>query len=213
MQKIVEMNAVEVSRGGRPVLRDLDFDLGPGSAVGISGPNGSGKTTLVRVLAGLLPFDNGSVTILGVDVAKTRSTRNLPLFMMGHIPALIGEMTLLENLTHWARLGDIETARVATALRVVGLENAATLRADRASYGTLRRVEIAHALLRRPRLLLVDEAVAGLDPEARELMKALVDQTLESMGAAVVVSHDRAHLEQLTTSSLRLSEGRLTAIT
>jgi heme exporter protein A len=210
VEPVAHFDRTGVSLGGRPVLRDLSLIVAPGDVVGISGPNGSGKTTLIRTAATLTIPDQGAVTILGRDsrdrdlVATRRS-----IGMIGHSPGLIGELTLGENLDHVARLVGIEPSRVARALEVVGLSEVSGRRAEASSFGMRRRVEIARLLLTKPRLLLLDEAGSGLDPEARQLIDALVESVCSREGACIVVSHDRAHLEGLCTRVTSLSGGTL----
>lgn len=199
-----------VSLGGRPVLADLDLSLAPGESLGVEGPNGSGKTTLARTAATLVKADVGSATILGIDpVSEDPGSIRRSIGLIGHQPALIPELTLIENLTHVARLSGIDVARVGHALDVVGLAEAANRHARACSFGMQRRVEIAHLLLTRPRLLLLDEAAAGLDGSARALIGALVKSVQDRGGGALVVSHDRDHLTLLCDRVLRLHSGRL----
>jgi heme exporter protein A len=207
---IVQFDGAGVSLGGHPVLADLDLSLGSGESLGVVGPNGSGKTTLARTVATLIKADSGSTTILGVDTASHDAAPvRGSIGLMGHQPALIPELTLEENLIHVARLAGVDPARVAHALDVVGLADAANRHARACSFGMQRRVEIAHLLLTRPRLLLLDEAAAGLDESARDLVGALVESVRGRGGGAIVVSHDRAQLESLCDRVLRLQSGRL----
>lgn len=210
IETVVRFENAGVSLGGRPVLRELDLEVQAGDAVGIAGPNGSGKTTLIRTAATLVSIDQGHLAVLGQD-AGTRdlvSTRR-GIGLIGHQPSLIGELTLVENLNHVARLGGVETARIVRALEVVGLGEAADRRAEACSFGMRRRVEIAHLLLTRPRLLLLDEAASGLDESARDLVEALVRSVRERGGGCIVVSHDRSQLTSLCSRVATLSNGRL----
>jgi ABC-type multidrug transport system ATPase subunit len=207
---VAHLENVGVSRGGSPVLVDIDFTLEPGTCIGIAGPNGSGKTTLVRAIATLIAIDSGRGTVLGADLSsRDVATVRSSIGLIGHHPTLIPELTLSENLTHVARLADVEPGRVPHALEVVGLTRAADRRAIACSFGMQRRVEIAHLLLTKPRLLLLDEAASGLDEAARELVGALVESVRRRSGAAVVVSHDRSHLTTLCDTVLDLEGGRL----
>jgi heme exporter protein A len=200
--------------GGRPVLRDLDLVVAAGQAVGIAGPNGSGKTTLVRAAATLVSIDRGSLYVLGQD-AKTRDlvTTRRAIGLIGHQPTLIPELTLAENLSHVARLAGVDASRIPRALDVVGLSEASERRAEACSFGMQRRVEIAHLLLTRPQLLLLDEAASGLDESARDLIEVLVTSVCRRGGGCIVVSHDRAHLSGLCSRVAALSNGRLAAAT
>lgn len=194
------------------MLRDLDLVVNPGESIGIAGPNGSGKTTLVRAAATLLSVDSGTVTVLGADSHHPDLSTRRAIGLIGHQPAVIPELTLEENLSHIARLAGVDTGRVAKALDVVGLAAAADRRADASSFGMRRRVEIAHLLLTRPMLLLLDEAASGLDDSARDLVDALVRSVCERGGGCLVVSHDRSQLETLTSRVMNLVAGRLETV-
>ena len=201
-----------MSLGGTPVLRDITLDLGPGQVLGITGPNGSGKTTLIRVLATLARIDRGEGRVLDADLDTDQIYEVRPgIGLMGHRPAVIGELTMGENLDHIARLRGFDPDRVTRALEVVGLAEAATMRADAASHGMIRRLEVARLLLTRPRLLLLDEATHGLDPPARQLVDALRARTVEAGGAAVIVSHDKDQLHKMADLVLRLETGSMAA--
>lgn len=191
-------------------MRDLDLVVEPGEAVGIAGPNGSGKTTLIRTAATLISAHRGSLDVLGHDAGKRDlvATRRA-IGMIGHQPTLIPELTLVENLNHVARLAGVDIARVPRALEVVGLGEASDRRAEACSFGMKRRVEIAHLLLTRPRLLLLDEAASGLDESARDLIDALVGSVRQRGGGCIVVSHDRAQLTELCSRVTSLADGRL----
>lgn len=210
MEPVVELRGVGVSLGGHPVLRDVNLTVESGETVGVAGPNGSGKTTLIRSAATLQAIDSGTATVLGQDTCDTNlTTARRAIGLVGHQPAVIDELTLEENLHHIARLAGVDPSRVDRALEVVGLTGAADRRAVASSFGMLRRIEIASLLLTRPSLLLLDEAASGLDETARDLVQTLIGSVCDRGGAALVVSHDRSHLTDLTTRVLSLRSGRL----
>ncbi|MCH8971003.1 MAG: ABC transporter ATP-binding protein [Acidobacteria bacterium] len=210
MDPLIHLEDAGVSLGGKPILRHVEFELQPGQVVGIAGPNGSGKTTLIRVLATLLRISEGTGSVLGADVNSDQVFRVRPsIGMIGHNPALIGELTLLENLIHIARLAGVAEERVGTVLEVVGLSEASDRRADASSFGMRRRIEVAHLLLTRPRLVLLDEATSGLDNSARELINALRDRTVADGGGVVMVSHDEKQLAETCEEVMGLASGRL----
>ena len=210
MDPLVRFEGVNVSLGGRPVLRGITLTLGPGEVLGISGANGSGKTTLIRTLATLQRPNQGVGTILGVDIHRNDLVAlRRRIGLIGHTPALVDELSLRENLTHIAVLAGIERDRVDPVLEVVGLDEAADRRAEAASFGMKRRIEVAHLLLRKPQLLLLDEAVSGLDETASELIDALVETNIERGGSTVMVSHDRGYLNAKCRRTMNLSTGQL----
>jgi len=210
MDFVADLDGIGVSLGGRPVLRGITLTIAPEDVVGISGSNGSGKTTLIRALATLIRPDQGAGTILGTDInAKDLVNVRNRIGLIGHTPALISELSLRENLIHIARLSGIDEDRVDPALEVVGLDEVSDRSVEAASFGMKRRIEVAHLLLRKPQLLLLDEAVSGLDSSATELVDALVGSVSDRGGATVMVSHDRAYLEANCQRTMYLATGRL----
>jgi heme exporter protein A len=197
VQPLVALRDVGVSRGGVTILRSVDFEVHAGEMVGVAGPNGSGKTTLLRLVATLIRPDHGTGSVLGAPLGSSSVYSIRPkIGLIGHEPALISELSLRENLDHVARLADLDTSRIGPVLAAVGLEAAADRPVRAASRGMQRRVEIALALIRRPSILLLDEAAAGLDRDALGLVDAVVTRVLDDDGAVVTVSHDPSQLTE-----------------
>lgn len=204
------LSGVAVGFGGTRVLDGLDLELRRGEALGVRGANGSGKSTLLRVCATLLRPRTGSVRILGLDRDEACS----PIYrrqigLVGHEPALYRQLSVRENLRFVARLYGRPDDAVEEVLEVVGLSRAADRRVDQCSQGMARRADLARMLLVRPRLLLLDEASAGLDPAADILVDHVVRQTRLAGGAAVVISHDHGWLSGQVDHTVTLRSGRL----
>ncbi len=206
----VELEDAGVSLGGQTILRDLTLSVGAAEVLGIAGPNGSGKTTLLRLLATLTAPAQGTGRVLGAALGtpEVYGIRR-EIGLVGHIPTVVGELTLRENLDHATRLFGGDTERIERALQVVGLAEAADRKVEQSSYGMLRRTEAARLLITRPRLLLLDEAFSGLDVDAQQLIDALITRTTENGGAVVMVSHDAAHLAERAGRVMAISAGRL----
>jgi ABC-type multidrug transport system ATPase subunit len=206
----IELEDAGVSLGGQTILRGLTLTVGAAEVLGIAGPNGSGKTTFLRLLATLTTPDQGAGRVLGAALGTSEVygiRRDIGL--IGHIPTVVAELTLRENLEHATRLIGGDTARSQRALQVVGLAEAADRRVEQSSFGMLRRTEAARLLITRPKLLLLDEAFSGLDIDAQELIDALITRTTENGGAVVMVSHDASHLADRAGRVLGISAGRL----
>jgi heme exporter protein A len=129
--------------------------------------------------------------------------------LLGHHPGLWGELTLIENLTFVARLAGAGTEGADRALELVGLGGAKNRRADHSSHGMQRRVEFARVMLIQPDLLLLDEAHAGLDKAAQELVKAAVRDVRERNGGVVLVSHEPDRMLPLVSATYALEGGTL----
>jgi len=199
-----------VSLGGQTILRGLTLTVAAGEVLGIAGPNGSGKTTLLRLLATLIRPHHGAGWVLGAALGTSQVYEvRRQIGLIGHTPAVIGELSLRENLEHATRLAGEEPARIEPALRVVGLDEAAHRTVEASSYGMLRRTEAARLVITQPRLLLLDEASSGLDVDARALIDALIVRTTASNGSVVMVSHDARLLADRAGRVLGLTAGRL----
>ncbi|HEX2404545.1 MAG TPA: ABC transporter ATP-binding protein [Acidimicrobiia bacterium] len=206
----IELEDAGVSLGGQTILRDLTLSVGAADILGIAGPNGSGKTTFLRLLATLTAPDHGTGRVLGAALGtpEVYGIRR-EIGLIGHIPTVVGELTLRENLEHATRLFGEDTARIERALQVVGLAEAADRTVEQSSYGMLRRTEAARLLITKPKVLLLDEAFSGLDVNAQDLIDALISRTTGNGGAVVMVSHDAAHLAKRSDRVMALAAGRL----
>jgi heme exporter protein A len=207
---MVELHDVEVAVDLVPIISAVSLHLDQGECIGIQGPNGAGKTTLLRVIATLMTPTGGSGTVLGVRLGSSEISSVRPdIGLAGHIPALAGPLTLLENLRLVARLTGRSPEDAVVALTRVGLAGAADRPADRCSNGMRRRTDLARLFLDPPRLLLLDEPHAGLDSAAQPLVDDLIRRVVADGGGAVLVSHDSAGLSGLANRMLTLRSGAL----
>ena len=165
--------------GPQQVLSGLSFNLDDGNITGLLGPNGAGKSTTMKIISGILPPDSGSVLIDGTDMlaGKTATKR-----LVGYLPEnnpLYHDMYVKEFLIFIAGLygikGKTARARVEELVHATGLENECSKKIGNLSKGYKQRVGLAHAVLHKPRLLVLDEPTTGLDPnqiiQIRQLIK------------------------------------------
>lgn len=206
---VAALRDIAVTIGGAPILANIDLELRSSEVVGLVGPNGAGKTTLLRVLATLQPIASGEGRVLGVGLhGEVPGAVRRRIVYLGHEPALHPSLSLRENLHLLAGRWRTD-AEVDDVLDAVGLGAAGDRRATDCSRGMVRRAEMARALLLEPRLLLLDEAHAGLDLASSGLVSLLLDDVHGAGGAAVVVSHDHGRLEPLVDRLVRLEAGRI----
>jgi ABC-type multidrug transport system ATPase subunit len=170
----IEINDLsKVYRGGVQALNAIDMTI-PGGMFGLLGPNGAGKTTLMRILAGILRPTNGSIHIGEYDIDTERGRTSVKR-MLGYLPQDLGmypDLSAREFLDYVGILKGMDDRkarrqRVEELLETVSLTNVANRKLKTYSGGMKRRIGIAQALLNDPKLLIVDEPTAGLDPEER----------------------------------------------
>jgi ABC-2 type transport system ATP-binding protein len=178
-------------------LDGLDLDVAEGTVLGLLGPNGAGKTTTVRILATLLRPDSGTATVAGLDVVRRAEDVRRLIGLSGQYAAVDENLTARENLRMFARLyqvGDVEARRRGEdMLARFGLDDAADRVAKTFSGGMRRRLDLASALVGRPRLLFLDEPTTGLDPRSR---LAMWDVIREQSGEGVTVLLTTQYLEE-----------------
>jgi len=180
--------------GHKRVLEGLDFEIGRGDFLLVTGPNGSGKTTLLRLCAGL-----GIPTAGSLEIDTPRET----IGFAGHDPLVYRELTAIENLDLYGRLYRIpeRRERIGMLLERFGLWPARNERAGSFSRGMQQRLSLCRALLHEPILLVFDEPYSGLDGAGAELLDRELAE-LRSRATFVVSTHDPARVEPLASSLL-----------
>jgi ABC-2 type transport system ATP-binding protein len=165
----ISVSGLTKSFGAHTVVKDLTMEVRRGQIYGFLGPNGSGKTTTIRMLCGLLTPDAGSGTCLGYDIrTESREIKRHVGYMTQRF-SLYQDLTILENLDFVARVHGMPTPRQAArdAVRRLGLDGRERQLAGELSGGWKQRLALGAAILPGPRLLLLDEPTAGVDPKAR----------------------------------------------
>jgi ABC-2 type transport system ATP-binding protein len=165
----IDVHGLNKSFDGRRVVKDVEIQVEQGHITGFLGPNGSGKTTTLRMLCGLLTPDSGSGEVLGLDFPAQANAIKLQTGYMTQRFSLYEDLTIEENLAFIARVYGLDDVRgaVAGTLEKLGLDNRRDQLAGHLSGGWKQRLALAAAVMHDPKLLLLDEPTAGVDPQAR----------------------------------------------
>jgi branched-chain amino acid transport system ATP-binding protein len=206
MAALLEVSNVSKHFGGFTALSEVSLAIAPGERFGLIGPNGSGKTTLINCISGTLRNESGSIVFDGKEVSRLpayqRTRRGIARSFQ--VPRPFASMSVLENLLvayeYVAHLREAEAERQAMEiLGKIGLADKARTPSSRLSQVELRKLELARAVAARPRLLISDEAMAGLSgSEVDEVLKILFD--LNATGITVIM------IEHIMQAVMRFSQ-------
>jgi iron complex transport system ATP-binding protein len=224
MSPILTIHGLTVRRGDTQILDDLSWAVQRGEHWVILGANGSGKTSLLSCLTGYLSPTSGNISVLGQTFGESdwRDLRthvgivssSVRQMLADHEPALLtvisGKYAMID---YWGRIKSADRVTAARILRQVEASHLAERRWEVLSQGERQRVLIGRALMARPRLLILDEPCAGLDPVAREHFLAFVQRLGSRRGAPalIFVTHHVEEIVPVFTHTLLLRAGRVLA--
>jgi ABC-2 type transport system ATP-binding protein len=176
----------------KPVLGGIDLELAQGCLTALSGPNGSGKTTVLRLIAGLLLPDSGSVSVFGMDPVRSRSkTAGLTGLSLSGDRSFYWRLSARANLEYFGALqglwGRALKSRMAETLAALGLERDSEKPVEVLSAGYRQRLALARAIIHSPKLLLLDEPFRSLDEESSAAFTSLLEE-LVGAGTAVLIA-------------------------
>jgi ABC-type branched-subunit amino acid transport system ATPase component/ABC-type branched-subunit amino acid transport system permease subunit len=228
----IALRGIALSFGAVRAIDGVDLDIAPGRIHGLIGPNGSGKTTILNVISGYYAPQSGTVTLGGIELApgkpETRAAHGIARTFQ--TPRIVGEASVLQNvmiggtiLGHGTLLESLlalprhrederklrETAQL--ALRVVGLEGLASVRADRLQHSELRFLEIARALMLRPQFLMLDEPAAGLSVDEIARLGDLIREIRRQGVGVLLVEHHADLIFDICDQITVLNLGRVLA--
>lgn len=209
---LLELQGVNKRFGGHVVLSDVSFGVAPGEIVGLVGPNGSGKTTTINVISGLYRADSGHITFDG------RPVRHVPMHRLVHlginrtfqVPKTFRDMTVRENIevaAHFGQPGHV--VDVSAILQDIDLQQQANKLAGSLTVNQQKLLDLGRALATGPKLLLVDEIGAGLNPAELGGIADLLRRLAQRGIALIVVEHLMAFLGSITSRVIVLGAGRM----
>jgi ABC-2 type transport system ATP-binding protein len=190
---------------------DVSFAIAGGETVGLLGPNGAGKTTTINMILGVLEPTSGSVSIEGHDITRERRQALQKTNFAAVYAPLPGNLTVRQNLMVFARMYGVRNraARVSAVIDEFDLARFRDVKCGVLSSGEQTRVSLAKAMLNEPRLLLLDEPTASLDPSTAQDIRERIRRFTETGSGVLWTSHNMYEVEQVCDRVLFLSRGRI----
>jgi ABC-2 type transport system ATP-binding protein len=209
---VLSVASLRKSYGEVVAVAGVSFDVHRGEVVGLLGPNGAGKTTTINMILGVLSPSGGSVRIGGIDLARQRARALAQANFSAVYAALPGNLTVAQNLRFFGLIYAVPDLgrRVGELLLEFDLERLRNTKCGLLSSGEQTRVALAKAVLNRPRLLLLDEPTASLDPSAAQTIRARIRELAVAAGCGILwTSHNMYEVEEVCDRVLFLSHGRI----
>jgi len=211
-ESVLTVSGLTKQYGSIRAIDDVSFSVDRGTVIGLLGPNGAGKTTTINMVLGILEPTRGSIEIFGKNLKEHRSaiSKNINFVAVyAHMPA---NLTVRQNLHIFGLLYEVKNLkeRIESLLRDFDLEGFVDTKAGLLSSGESSRLNLAKALMNRPRLLLLDEPTASLDPSISQLIRQRIKRYAEETKAAILwTSHNMQEIEDVCDHVLFLSHGRI----
>ena len=212
-EQLLSVENVNTGYAGVPVVRGLDIYLNAGEVVALLGPNGAGKTTLLRMMAGVLPLQDGSVHDSSQDSVASLTDTDLR-DKVGHMPEQVrwqGKKTVRNALMEIGEMRGSSESRIDGLLKLVGLQSRVDSRLSELSQGMRQRLTLAAALLGSPSILLLDEPLNGLDPVASAAFVLLLRKLTEKGVSIVISSHQVEGLVEIIDRLALMHRGQILA--
>jgi ABC-2 type transport system ATP-binding protein len=214
MQPVLEVSRLTKHYGSYVAVNNISFSIGEGEIVGLLGPNGAGKTTTMQILLGLTTPTSGSVRYFGKDFATHRAEILAHINFASAYTQIQGRLTVMENMRIFAGLYEVPNAkaRIAELLQLLEIEGTANSLFWTLSSGQKTRVVLAKSLLNRPKLILMDEPTASLDPDiANKVLDLILELQKKEKLTMLITSHDMSEVEELCDRVMFLDHGNIVA--
>ena len=209
---ILEVNNLTKKYGCLNAVNDISFSVGEKEIVGLLGPNGAGKTTTINMILGILEPTAGNIFVMGANM-KTRRSENMKRINFAAVYTQVpGNMSIWQNLYIFGLLYEVKnlSERIKALVEEFDLKKFINTKCGVLSSGEQTRVNLAKAMINKPRLLLLDEPTASLDPSASNIIREKIRAYIASSGgAALWTSHNMHEVEAICDRVLFLSRGKI----
>ncbi len=211
----VRIENLSKSYGDFKALSGLNLEAAAGEITGLLGPNGAGKTTTIKLIAGLLRPDTGRVFICGTDIEKEPERAKSRFALVPDVPYLYGKLTGSEFMQFMARIYGMDTRETAPEiekqLRVFNILDVSDDLVDSYSHGMRQRLLLASVMMRDPEVIILDEPMVGLDPQASRMVRGMLKEAASRGRCVFLSTHSLHDAEELCGKIAVISRGRLAA--
>ncbi len=192
-------------------MKSVSFRTEFREITGLIGPNGAGKTTIVRMIATLLQPDSGSISVCGIDVKNDPESVRRKISVLPEVSGLYQRLTALENVEFYARFYGIREVRnvIEKYIDLFALREKMNAPAGTLSLGMRKKLAVIRAIVHDPEVLVLDEPLSGLDPDARIAFKQLLKMFKDQGKAVFLSSHEMLKVENLCDKVILIDEGRI----
>ena len=214
---MLTLNEISKSIKDKTIVDKVSFEIKPGSVNGLLGPNGAGKTTTFYLIAGLIKLDSGEIFFNGNDISNLpmHKRSNMGIKYLPQEPSIFQDLTVYENLYGLAEISIKEKNKISQfmtqSIEEFSLEQILDLKGRQLSGGQRRKVEIARTLAASPKIILLDEPFAGIDPIAIDEIKNVL-RTLKDKGIAILITdHNFREALDICDNAIVVNRGRVIA--
>ena len=213
-QPIVEVRNLTKRFGDFVAVDNISFDIHEGEILGVLGPNGAGKTTTIHMLLGLITPTSGSIRIFGLDLAQHRETILRQINFSSTYISMPFSLTTEENLRVIARLYGLSniSKRIDDVIKKLDMQEFRSKLTRKLSSGQMSRLTLAKAVMTEPKVLLLDEPTASLDPDITQKIKAFLKEYRRSENLSILyTSHNMREMEEMSDRIIFLQRGKIVA--
>ena len=210
-EPILKITGLTKDYGGFRALDHISFSVGQGEIVGLLGPNGAGKTTTINMVLGILKSTEGTIEVMGKNLNKRRSDIGRYVNFAAVYAQVPANLTVRQNLFVFALLYGVRKIKkkLAALMREFDLERFADKKAGLLSSGEMSRLNLAKAVMNSPRLLLLDEPTASLDPSISMLVREKIKEYVRVLNAGILwTSHNMSEIERFAIRCFSCLAGR-----
>lgn len=208
MENILEVHQLSKHFGKKQALNNVDFTVGKGRIVGLIGPNGAGKTTIMKAILGLFSYEKGQIKIDNHPVSEASHQALAKVGALIEYPAIYPYLTGLDHLKLNAT-GDATTERIDQLVKQMKMESYINRKAKNYSLGMKQKLGIALALINQPELVILDEPMNGLDPQATKDLRHVIMSQAAAGTSFLISSHILSELEKLVSEVVIIDHGEV----